>query len=100
VARGGRVIRGAGTVTYRLKLPRKAKAGSYKLKVTLSPAGGKASTSTLKVTLAGKARAARASAAGIRAPRVSGAGAPVALPDGRFHGKVRRSFAPRALVAR
>ena len=55
MARGGRVIRGAGTVTYRLKLPRKAKAGSYKLKVTLSPAGGKASTSTLKVTLAGKA---------------------------------------------
>jgi len=61
---------------------------------------GTASASTLKVTLAGKARKARASTAGLRAPRVSSAGAPVALPDGRFHGKIRRSFAPRALVAR
>jgi PKD repeat protein len=101
LARGGKAIAGAGTVSYRLKLPRKAKAGRYLLKVTFVPAAGRATTSTLKVALVGKARKARrarASAAGLRAPRVSGAGAPVALPDGKFHGKVKRSFAPRVLA--
>ena len=77
VARGSKAI-GAGTASYKLKLPRKAKAGKYVLKVTFTPTGGKASTSTIKVKLAGKAKAAKASAsaAGRRA-RVSGAGAPV-----------------------
>jgi len=104
VARGGAAIRGAGTVSYRLKLPRKAKAGAYTLKVTYTPAGGRASTSALKVALVGKAGRAKASAATASAarpdaPKVSGAGAPVALPDGKFHGERRRSFVPRALVA-
>ena len=95
LARGSKAI-AAGTSTYRLKLPRKAKAGRYVLKVTFAPQGGTASTSTLKVTLAGKARkAGRASASGARAPRVSAAGAPVALPDGKFHGVRKRSFVPR-----
>ena len=77
VARGSKAI-GAGTASYKLKLPRKAKAGKYVLKVTFTPTGGKASTKTIKVKLAGKAKAtkASASAAGHRA-RVSGAGAPV-----------------------
>ena len=96
LARGSKAI-AAGTSTYRLKLPRKAKAGRYVLKVTFTPQGGTASTSTRKVTLAGKAKkAGRASASGARAPRVSAAGAPVALPDGKFHGVRKRSFVPRA----
>ncbi len=53
IARGSKAI-AAGTSTYRLKLPRKAKAGRYVLKVTFTPQGGRATTSTLKVTLAGK----------------------------------------------
>ena len=71
VARGSKAI-GAGTASYKLKLPRKAKAGKYVLKVTFTPTGGKASTKTIKVKLAGKAKAAKASAsaAGRRA-RVS-----------------------------
>ena len=70
------------------------------LKVTFTPAGGKASTRTIKVKLAGKAKAARASAsaAGRRA-RVSGAGAPSGLPNRVFHGTRKRSFVPRARVA-
>jgi hypothetical protein len=94
IARGSKRI-AAGTTSYRLKLPRKAKPGRYVLKVTFTPAGGRAATSTVKVTLAGRARGARAAAAGIDAPRVSSTGAPVALPDGRFHGARRRSFVAR-----
>jgi hypothetical protein len=99
IARGSKAI-AAGTTSYRLKLPRRAKAGRYVLKVTFTPAGGKARTSTIRVTLAGKAKAGKASASGVHAPRISGAGAPVALPDGRFHGVRKRSFVPRALLAR
>ena len=87
----------SGTTSYRLKLPRKAKAGRHVLKVTFTPSGGEAATTSVKVTLTGKAakaRKARASAAGNRA-RVSGAGAPVALPDGKFRGERKRSFTPR-----
>jgi plastocyanin len=100
IARGAAVIGGAGTTAYRLKLPRKAKAGSYRLKVTFTATGGKVSTWTRKVTLQGKkAKTARkASAAGVRAPRVSAKGAPVALPDGRFHGERKRTFVARALA--
>ena len=58
LARGSKAI-AAGTSTYRLKLPRKAKAGRYVLKVTFTPQGGTASTSTRKVTLAGKAKQGR-----------------------------------------
>ena len=99
VARGSKAI-GAGTASYKLKLPRKAKAGKYVLKVTFTPTGGKASTRTIKVKLAGKAKAAKASAsaAGRRA-RVSAAGAPVGLPNGVFHGTRKRSFTPRVRAA-
>ncbi len=99
VARGSKAI-GAGTASYKLKLPRKANAGRYVLKVTFTPTGGKARTKTIKVKLAGKATAAKASAsaAGHRA-RVSAAGAPSGLPNGVFHRTRKRSFVPRARVA-
>jgi hypothetical protein len=95
IARGSKAL-DAGTTTYKLKLPRKVKAGRYVLKVTFTPAGGRATTTTRKVTLTGKAKArkARASAAAHGA-RVSGAGAPVGLPNGVFHGERKRSFVPR-----
>jgi hypothetical protein len=96
IARGSKAI-GVGTASYKLKLPRKAKAGKYVLKVTFTPAGGKASTRTLKVKLGGKAKAARASASTAgRGARVSGKGAPSGLPNGVFHGTRKRSFVPRA----
>jgi hypothetical protein len=101
LVRSGRVIaRGAkaiaeGTTAYRLELPRKAKAGRYQLEVTFKPAVGRATTITRKVQLTGKAKARRASAAGSHGARVSGAGAPVGLPNGVFHGERKRSFAPR-----
>jgi plastocyanin len=99
VARGSKAI-GAGTASYKLKLPRKPKAGKYVLKVTFTPAGGTARTKTIRVKLAGRATAAKASAsaAGHRA-RVSAAGAPSGLPNGVFHGTRKRSFTPRAKAA-
>jgi PKD repeat protein len=94
IARGSKSI-AEGTASYKLKLPRKAKAGSHKLKVTFKPTGGAAITETLKVKLTGKA-AAKASATGRATSRVSGAGAPSGLPDGKFRGTRKRTFAPRA----
>jgi plastocyanin len=101
LVRSGRVIaRGAktvaeGTSAYKLKLPRKAKAGRYALKVTFKPAGGQATRQTLKVQLTGKAKA-HGATAGLHAPRVSGAGAPSGLPNGVFHGVRKRSFVVHA----
>ena len=65
VARGSKSI-AEGTATYKLKLPRKAKAGRHTLKVTFKPTGGEAITETVKVQLTGKAKKAKASAAGAR----------------------------------
>jgi plastocyanin len=98
VARGSKAI-GAGTASYKLKLPRKAKAGKYVLKVTFTPTGGKASTKTIKVQLAGKAKAAKASTSAGHRARVSAAGAPSGLPNGVFHGPRKRGFVPRARAA-
>jgi plastocyanin len=98
VARGSKAI-GAGTASYKLKLPRKAKAGKYVLKVTFTPTGGKASTKTIKVKLAGKAKAAKASTSAGHRARVSAAGAPSGLPNGVFHGTRKRGFVPRARAA-
>jgi hypothetical protein len=99
VARGSKAI-AEGSRSYKLKLPRKAKAGRYALKVTFKPTGGEAINESLKVKLTGKrAGGAKASAAGAAKSRVSGAGAPAGLPDGRFHGTRKRTFAPRAKVA-
>jgi PKD repeat protein len=100
LVRGGRVIARGGTSvadetkSYRLKLPRRAKAGGYTLKATYTPTGGRATTVSRKVTLTGKARAHGARTAGFGAARLQGG--PVALPDGRFHGRTpARAFAVR-----
>lgn len=93
LVRGGRVyvkgtavIGGAGTVGYKLRLPRKMKGGAYQLKISFTPQGAvKASTKTVKLTVVTakkkKARkAALASTASVK-PRV--AGGPVAVPTGK-----------------
>jgi PKD domain len=101
LARGSKAI-AAGTASYKLKLPRKAKAGRHTLKVTFKPTGGEAITESLKVKLTGKRKAGAATASTARAAkrRVSAAGAPSGLPNGAFHGASRkRTFAPRAKVA-
>ena len=93
VARGGTAV-GTGTKSYRLKLPRRAKAGVYTLKATYVPVGARASTLSRRITLTGKARATGARTAAHAAPRLEGG--PVALPDGRFHGpRPARTFAVR-----
>ena len=99
IATGGTRV-AAGTRAFRLRLPRKATAGSYALKVTFTPDGGAASTQTLKVALAGKvaarpsARKARAASARAAAT-VSPEGAPVALPTGRPIGDAPTRFTAR-----
>jgi plastocyanin len=91
LARGGRVIARAavrlakdGTADYRLKLPRRTKAGRYTLKATYRPAGDRAITAKWKITLTRKRAARRATASA--GPRVAVGRGPRALPDGRFHG--------------
>ena len=70
--------------------------GRYTLKVTFKPSGGKVTTTSRKITLAGKAKATKASAtAASHGARVSAAGAPAGLPNGVFHGVRKRSFVPR-----
>jgi hypothetical protein len=55
VARKGASFGGAGTYTVKVKVPKKIKRGSYKLKVTFTPAGAtKAATKTLKVKVVSK----------------------------------------------
>ena len=97
IARGSKAI-AEGTRTYKLTLPRKAKAGRHTLKVTFKPTGGEAITETFKVQLTGKAKKA-AGLRGRRRPARVSAARPVALPDGKFHGTRKRSFAPRAVAA-
>ena len=107
LVRNGRVVARAsksiteGTRAYKLTLPRRAKAGRYSLKVTFKPTGGEVINERLTVKLTGRraAGAARASAAGAAKTRVSGAGAPAGLPDGKFHGTRKRTFAPHVKAA-
>ena len=84
-AQGAAVVRAAGTHAYRLKLPRRLRAGAYTVKVAWVPVGSAtARTRTLRL-LVGAAtgvRARRAVAAATR-PLVDPAGAPYGLPDGR-----------------
>jgi hypothetical protein len=107
IARASKRITGAGTVAFRLKLPKRAKAGAHVLKVTFKPAGGRASTRSFKVALTGAGKAS-ARSAGVRAAAapaahdaVSAAGAPVALPDGEFHGaRPAKRFTAHGRIAR
>jgi plastocyanin len=96
LAAGGRVIARAGvrldedgTADYRLKLPKRSRAGRYTLKATYG-----AITASRKITLTGKASARRATTSS-RAAVTLGRG-PRALPDGRFHGdRPARTFRVR-----
>ena len=55
VARKSAALGGPGTYTVKLKVPKKLKAGTHKLKVTFKPEGSsKATTKTLKVRVAAK----------------------------------------------
>jgi plastocyanin len=100
LVRGGRIVaRGgtsvvAGTSAYKLKLPKRTKAGRYTIKVTYTTASGAARTASRAITLTGKARAKRASLAA-RPGSAVGRG-PVGMPDGTFHGRrPARTFAVR-----
>ena len=98
--RSGRVVSRAGTAvvagtsSYKLKLPKGAKAGRYAIKATYMPVRGAARNSSRAITLTGKAGAKRASIAS--RPRSAVDGGPVAMPDGSFHGRrPARMFAAR-----
>jgi hypothetical protein len=94
VSRGGTAVR-AGVTGYKLKLPKRTKAGKYTVKATYTPAGGAAKTTRIAITLTGKSGAARASASVARPGAAVGRG-PVAMPDGEFHGRrPARTFAAR-----
>jgi plastocyanin len=100
VARAGVTLRAARTATHRLKLPKRIKAGRYKLRATYRPAAGRAISRSRTITLMGKPSARRATAAraGTRGPVAVGRG-PRALPDGRFHGpRPARTFEVRLAV--
>jgi hypothetical protein len=74
VARAAATFTLAGTFGLKMKLPKKLKAGKYKLKISFTPAGTtKAATKSLPLKITGKASASAAAAA-VR-PRVRG-GAP------------------------
>jgi PKD repeat protein len=86
-AQGAATITDGGTFGYRLRLPKKLKAGAYLLKISFRPQGAaKASTKTIRITFtaARKARKARTAAAVRVAHRqpVDAATAPVAVPTG------------------
>jgi plastocyanin len=89
-AQGTAAIAAAGTLGYRLRLPKKLKAGAYQLKISFTPKGASAATSkTVRLTLttakkARRAALARASRAGdhrAAGPRLGGA--PFGLPTGK-----------------
>jgi PKD repeat protein len=95
-ARAALKITKPGSLGFRLKLPKKLKAGRYSLKISFKPTGAsKASVKTIKVTFikatkkkaksATAARAARDSAA-----KVAGAG-PARIPDGTLPAALRRA---------
>ena len=86
LARGSKAI-AAGTSTYRLKLPRKAKAGRYVLKATWTPPRSAAITKlrNLRLVKSPPVRRRASASASASAGAVVGAG-PRALPDGAFHG--------------
>jgi hypothetical protein len=62
VAKGGLKITGAGSVGFRMKLPRKLRAARYVIEVSWTPTGGKTVKSKLKVTVRLAAKASGPSA--------------------------------------
>ena len=99
LVRGGRIVSQAGlTVTkagslgFKLKLPKKLKAGKYGLKITFKATGAaKASTRTITITFAAARRKAKATSSGAAglgpvsggAPAVPGLGTPLAVSPAR-----------------
>ena len=57
VAKGGLKITRAGSVGFRLKLPRSLRAGRYLIEVKWTPTGGRTVTRTLRLTVRAAARA-------------------------------------------
>jgi plastocyanin len=98
-AQGTATIAAAGTVGYKLRLPRKLKAGAYQLKISFTPAGAAtATTRTVKLTITSaakkkKKKAAKASLARAASvtPRVSATGAPAGMPSGKAPAGTSRS---------
>jgi PKD repeat protein len=82
-AQGTVTIAGAGTVGYKLKLPKKLKAGLYQLKITFA-----GRTKTIKITFTGPAKKRKARAA-VSVPLVDAASAPTGLPTGAMPGAPR-----------
>lgn len=71
-AQGGITITKPGTLGFKLKVPKKLKAGSYSLRITFTPAGAsKASVKTIKITFTAAKKAKRAAVAATGAPRLS-----------------------------
>ena len=91
VSRAGAKLGGPGTYALKLKVPKKLKAGSYKLQITFTPKGSSRGTTKklgLKVLAAKKAR--HKIAAKRSAPAVTGIHTPAGQPTGANHGGPRR----------
>ena len=93
LVRGGRrhvestaVLRQAGKVTHRLRMPKGLKAGTYALKITWMPQDSETtSTQTRVVRVVGatpRTRARAVASAASNGPEVSATGAPVGVPTG------------------
>ncbi len=94
VSKSGLKITKPGSLGFKLKLPKKLKAGRYSLKITFTPTGAsKASKKTITITFAAakKKKKAKRSARVAAVPEAAQlTGAPAAsLPDGRLHSSVR-----------
>jgi PKD repeat protein len=94
VAKAGLNVTKPGSLGFRLKLPKKLKAGRYRLKISFTPAGAaKASVKTISVTFikaAKKKKKAATARAGGSAAKVTGAG-PARIPDGTVPEALRRA---------
>lgn len=88
--RGGRIaaksgvdITKPGSLGFKLKLPKRLKAGSYSLKITFMPKGAtRASTKTIRITFTAAKKPARKSRAAAAGGPVLGNVPPAAMPDG------------------
>jgi PKD repeat protein len=97
VAKAGLTVTKPGSLGFRLKLPKKLKAGRYKLKISFTPTGAStASVKTINVTFIKatkkKAKKASVAAATNSTARVAGAG-PARIPDGTVPSALRRAAA-------
>jgi plastocyanin len=89
-AKGTAAIAAVGTLGYRLRLPKKLKAGAYQLKISFTPRGAStATTKTVRLAVTAAKRARRATlaraagASGHRAGALRLEDAPFGLPTGK-----------------